>query len=67
MFPLHTYHHVVNHYKDGGLVRRQRNHPLLDSKLAVEAFVNQLDKLAGVPPELLTVWHWLTSAEDAST
>ena len=38
-FPRHPYHHLVKHYKDGGLVRRQRNDPLLDSKLAVEAFV----------------------------
>ena len=45
-FPRHPYHHLVKHYKDGGLVRRQRNDPLLDSKLAVEAFVNQLGRLA---------------------
>ena len=49
-FPRHPYHHLVKHYKDGGLVRRQRNDPLLDSKLAVEAFANQLAKLAEVPP-----------------
>ena len=48
-FPRHPYHHLVKHYKDGGLVRRQRNDPMLDSKLAVEAFANQLDKLAGAP------------------
>ncbi len=63
-FPRHPYHHLVKHYKDGGLVRRQRNDPLLDSKLAVEAFVNQLGRLAEAPPELLTAWHWLTSAEN---
>ena len=45
-------------------MRRQRNDPLLDSKLAVEAFVNQLGRLAEAPPELLTAWHWLTSAEN---
>ena len=49
-FPRHPYHHLVKHYKDGGLVRRQRNDPLLDSKLAVEAFVNQLGRLAEAPP-----------------
>ena len=63
-FPRHPYHHLVKHYKDGGLVRRQRNDPLLDSKLAVEAFVNQLGRLAEAPQDLLTAWHWLTTAED---
>ncbi len=63
-FPRHPYHHLVKHYKDGGLVRRQRNDPLLDSKLAVEAFVNQLGRLAEAPQDLLTAWHWLTTAEN---
>ncbi len=62
-FPRHPYHHLVKHYKDGGLVRRQRNDPLLDSKLALEAFANQLERLAAAPPELLTAWHWLTAGE----
>ncbi len=44
-FPRRPYHHLVKHYKDGGLVRRQINDPLLDSKLAVEAFGNQLKEL----------------------
>ena len=57
-FPRRPYHHLVKHYKDGGLVRRQINNPLLDSKLAVEAFANQLKQLEDAPPELLTAWHW---------
>ena len=65
-FPRHPYHHLVKHYKDGGLVRRQINDPLLDSKLAVEAFANQLGKLAEAPPELLTAWHWLTTVENGA-
>ena len=65
-FPRHPYHHLVKHYKDGGLVRRQVNDPLLDSKLAVEAFANQLKKLEETPPELLTAWHWLTSNENGA-
>ena len=65
-FPRHPYHHLVKHYKDGGLVRRQINNPLLDSKLAVEAFANQLGKLAEAPPELLTAWHWLTTVENGA-
>ena len=64
VFPRHPYHHLVKHYKDGGLVRRQANDPLLDSKLAVEAFANQLNKLEETPPELLTAWHWLTTTEN---
>ena len=45
-------------------MRRQRNDPLLDSKLAVEAFVNQLGRLAEAPQELLTAWHWLTTTAE---
>ena len=45
-------------------MRRQVNDPLLDSRLAVEAFANQLKKLEETPPELLTAWHWLTSTEN---
>ena len=63
-FPRHPYHHLVKHYKDSGLVRRQRNDPLLDSKLALEAFANQLERLAVAPPDLLTAWHWLTAGEN---
>ncbi len=65
-FPRHPYHHLVKHYKDGGLVRRQANDPLLDSKLAVEAFDSQLRKLEETPPELLTAWHWLTTTENGA-
>ena len=63
-FPSHPYHRLVKHYKDGGLVRRQINDPLLDSKLAVKAFDNQLKKLEETPPELLTAWHWLTTGRN---
>ena len=65
-FPERPYHRLVKHYKDGSLVRRQINDPLLDSKLAVEAFANQLKKLEDVPPELLTAWHWLTTRENGT-
>ena len=65
-FPRRPYHHLVKHYKDGGLVRRQINDPLLDSKLAVQAFANQLKELEGAPPELLTAWHWLTTRENGT-
>ena len=65
-FPQRPYHHLVKHYKDGGLVRSQINDPLLDSKLAVEDFANQLNKLKEAPPELLTAWHWLTNTENGA-
>ena len=65
-FPRRPYHRLVKHYKDGGLVRRQINNPLLDSKLAVEAFANQLKQLEDAPPELLTAWHWLTTRENGT-
>ncbi len=65
-FPKHPYHHLVKHYKDGGLVRRGINDPLLDSKLAVEALANQLEKLASAPSDLLVAWHWLTTNENGT-
>ena len=65
-YPQRPYHHLVKHYKDAGLVRSQVNDPLLDSKLAVEAFANQLSKLRESPPELLAAWHWLTTTEDGA-
>ena len=65
-FPQRPYHHLVKHYKDGGLVRSQANDPLLDSKLAVEAFANQLKQIEDDPPELLTAWHWLTTNENGT-
>ena len=65
-YPQRPYHYLVKHYKDADLVRSQVNDPLLDSKLAVEAFANQLQKLGETPPELLTAWHWLTTTENGS-
>ena len=62
-YPKRPYHHLIKHYKDAGLVRRQANDPLRDSKLAIEAFSNQLQKLKESPPDLLAAWHWLTTVE----
>jgi ATP-dependent DNA helicase RecQ len=63
-YPKRPYHRLVKHYKDGGLVRRQANDPLLDSKLAIEAFSYQLQQFKASPPDLLTAWHWLTTVEN---
>ena len=65
-FPQRPYHYLVKHYKKADLVRSQINDPLLDSKLAIEAFANQLNKLKEAPPELLTAWHWLTTIENGA-
>ena len=47
-------------------MRGQINDPLMDSKLALEAFSNQLKALQEAPAELLTAWHWLTATEAGS-
>ena len=62
-FPQHPYHHLVKHYKDADLIQEVQNDPLLDSKLALEAFNNQLEQFRDTLPELLTVWHHLSSKE----
>ena len=65
-FPRHPYHHLVKHYKDGGLVRDTRNDPLLDAGLALEVFGDQRDellKLRHSSPGLLTAWHRLCTFE----
>ena len=69
-YPRNPYHHLVKHYQDGGLVRRQANNPLLDSFLTVQVFNNQLERfrrLRDTDPNLLTAWHWLaTNASDVN-
>ncbi len=60
-FPRRPYHRLVKHYKDGGLLRRTRNDPLIDSQLAHEALCSQYRELRKASPEALTVWHWLSS------
>ncbi len=62
-FPRNPYHHLVKHYQDGGLRRRQLNDPLLDARLALEVFGNQRRALRQAEPGLLTAWHWLTTPE----
>ena len=63
-FPRNPYHHLVKHYQDGQLKRGRINDPELDARLALEVFSNQLSALSAAPKELLTAWHWLTSAND---
>ena len=63
-FPRNPYHYLVKHYQDGQLKRGRINDPELDARLALEVFDNQLSTLSAVSKDLLTAWHWLTSAND---
>ena len=62
-FPRNPYHHLVKHYQDGRLKRRQANDAELDARLALEVFGDQLRALREAAPELLTAWHWLSAPE----
>ena len=62
-FPRNPYHHLVKHYQDGGLRRRQLNDPELDARLALEVFGDQREALAKTEPDLLAAWHWLVTPE----
>ena len=63
-FPRNPYHHLVKHYQDGQLKRGRINNPELDARLTIEVFDNQQNALKDALPDLLTAWHWLTTAED---
>ena len=63
-FPRHPYHHLVKHYKDADLVREVQNDPLLDCKLALQVFANQLDRFRQMAPELLAAWHHLACQQE---
>ena len=62
-FPRNPYHHLVKHYQDGGLRRRQLNDPELDARLALEVFGDQRLALGEADTDLLTAWHWLVTPE----
>ena len=62
-FPRNPYHYLVKHYQDGSLKRGRVNDPELDARLTLEVFANQRKAFAAAPPELLTAWHWLTTAD----
>ncbi len=64
-FPRHPYHHLVKHYQDGQLKRGRINDPELDARLCLDVFSDQQKTLSETDPDLLTAWHWLTSADDA--
>ena len=64
-FPRNPYHHLVKHYQDGQLKRGQLNDPELDARLSLQLLADQREALRETPPDLLTAWHWLTTAETA--
>ncbi len=61
-FPRNPYHHLVKHYQDGQLKRGRVNDPALDARLALQLLADQRDALRKAVPDLLTAWHWLTTA-----
>ena len=63
VFPRNPYHHLVKHYQDGQLKRGRINDPELDARLTLEVFDDQQKALQNAPPELLTAWYWLTTAD----
>ena len=65
-FPRNPYHHLVKHYQDGSLIRGRRNDPELDARLTLEVFDNQQRAFREARAELLTAWHWLTTAENGA-
>jgi len=65
-FPRNPYHHLVKHYQDGQLKRGRLNDPELDARLTLGVFCDQRGAFLALQetmPELLLVWHWLTTAD----
>ena len=64
-FPRNPYHHLVKHYQDGRLQAGHVNDPELDARLVVAVLENQiaaLIELGRKDPDILTAFHWLTTA-----
>ena len=62
-FPRNPYHYLVKHYQDGLLRCGRINDPELDARLALEVFDDQQKAFSAASPDLLTAWHWLTTAD----
>ena len=65
-FPRNPYHHLVKHYQDGQLKRGRINDPKLDCDLTLDLFRDQQKALQDTSPDLLTAWHWLTTAKNGA-
>ena len=48
------------------MIRGRRNDPELDARLTPEVFDNQQRAFREARAELLTAWHWLTTAENGA-
>lgn len=67
-FPRNPYHHLVKHYQDGQLKSGHKNNPIEDARLTVNVLIDQFKAFRQInesSPNLLIVWHWLTSPSDA--
>ena len=62
-FPRNPYHHLIKHYKDGGIIRCQANDPELDARLTLNVFHAEREALAKADEDLLTAWHGLCIKE----
>jgi ATP-dependent DNA helicase RecQ len=65
-FSRNPYHHLVKHYQDAQLKFGRLNNPELDARLALDLLHDQCNAFRSVnetAPELLLVWHWLTTME----
>lgn len=65
-FPRNPYHHLVKHYKDPKLVRTEKNNPVLDAEICLQALQEQTVELRKASEDLLCTWHWLTTLDDPS-
>ena len=66
-FPRNPYHHLVKHYQDGQLQSGQKNNPVADARLSLDMLMDQfvsLRKAHSTNPELVALFHWLTSRGD---
>ena len=63
-FPRHPYHHLVKHYKDGGLRRGILNNPELDARITLKLFDDECEAFGKTDSCLLLVWHGLTAISD---
>ena len=52
----------MKHYSDGSLRRGRRNDLELDARLVLEVFDGQQRAFHQADPDLITAWHWPTSA-----
>ena len=66
-FPRNPYHRLVKHYQDPQLRSGRRNDPEWDARLATELFDDQIEALRNVAEDLLTAWHWLTTANEPAS